>query len=158
MANAALLAAVRELNHGLTALSPWDVHIYPHQQVLSDVKAMNAALTALRLAEPDKQAALDALGGTYLTWYGVNFSYPVFLWELTRRAPGYYRITWGGQGQLPYPVDVMPEYRAIEAGGYLGAATALTIKRDFYLGDLTMRVEQMTSVLESVTAQIDALK
>ena len=69
-----------------------------------------------KLPTPDEAAALTALGGTYMTWYGINFSYPVFLKEISRHDPHYYRINWGGQGQLPKPLDVMPEHRMIEAG------------------------------------------
>ena len=156
--NEALLAIEKDLNSNLTALSPWDATIYPHQQVLADVQGMNAALAAIKLASPDKDTALTALGGTYLTWYGIDFSYPVFLKELTRHDPGYYRINWGGQGQLPRPLDIMPEYRMIEAGEYGGAIIGLTTQCDYSLGDLDKRLARMAGVLESVTAQIDALQ
>jgi Iap family predicted aminopeptidase len=158
VANATLLAAVKDLNHGLTALSPWDASIYPHQQALSDVQALNTALAAITPPAKDTQAALDALGGTYLTWYGINFGYTTFLWELTRRAPGYYRITWGGQGQLPGPLDVMPEYRTIQAGMYIGALTGLTMKRDANCDGLSLRITRMSSVLERATARINTLR
>ena len=59
----------------MTALSPWDATIYPHQQVMGDIQGMQAAVAALS-GPVDTDAAFSALAGTYLTWYGVNFSLP----------------------------------------------------------------------------------
>ena len=141
----------------MTALTPWDATIYPHQQVMWDVEGMNAAIAALQADPVDTDAAYGALTGTYLTWYGINFSYPVFLKELTRHDPGYYRINWGGQGHLPKPVDVMPEWGLIGAGDYAGAISGLEAERDYYLSDLNVRLGDMAKVLEKVTPQVEAL-
>ena len=156
-ANPVLLRVEKKINRGMTALTPWDVTIYPHQQVMWDVEGMNAAIAALSADPVDADAAFTALSGTYLTWYGMNFSYPVFLQELTRRDPAYYRINWGGQGHLPKPLDVMPEWRQIGTGDYAGAISGLKTERDFYLSDLNVRLGDMARVLEKVTPQIEAL-
>ena len=115
-ANPVLLKVEKKINRAMTALTPWDATIYPHQQVMWDIQGMQAAVTALSDDPVDTDAAFSALTGTYLTWYGASFSYPVFLKELTRHDPDYYRINWGGQGHLPEPLDVMPEWQLIAAG------------------------------------------
>lgn len=157
-ANPVLLKVEKKVNKAMTALSPWDVTIYPHQQVMWDIEGMQAAVAALNDDPVDTATAFGALTGTYLTWYGANFSYPVFLKELTRRDPDYYRINWGGQGHLPEPLDVMPEWQLIAAGDYSGAIAGLEDEIAYRAGDLTERVDAMAATLEKVTPMIESLQ
>jgi len=157
--NSGLLEIEKAINVGFTALSPADddATIYPHQALLKDAQAVNAALAALRAAKPDAAAALKALEGTYLTRLGVVFSYPVYLKHIGRLDPGYGRITWGAQGQLPKPLDIMPQYRKIQAGDYAGAIAELETVRRSLLGALDQRLTEMAGVLERVTPRIEGL-
>lgn len=100
-ANRALLAIERVINHNFTALTPYDLTIYPHEQVLGDTQGINAALASLQASPVAADAALDALVGTYLTWYGINFSHEAYLWEIERHDPDYYRINWGVRASCP---------------------------------------------------------
>jgi hypothetical protein len=157
--NVGLLAVEKALNSAFTALSPADddITVYPHQAVLRDVRGIAAALVALTPSKPDPAAALRALGGTYLTRLGLAFSYTVYQKNISRLDPGFDRINWGGQGHLPKPLDVMPQYRKIQAGDHAGARTDLEAKRQFLLIELNERLEKMAGVLEWVTPRIEAL-
>ena len=106
----------------------------------------------------DASGALANLENVALTWNGISFSYPVYLQELTRHAMSYYRIDWGAQGKQVNYVDVMPQYRSIQAGDYADALAALVPMRNAEVADLNARLVKMCGVLESVTPQIDALK
>jgi hypothetical protein len=156
-ANKVFLAAAKTANANLTALDMLDNVIYPHQQVLADVQGLDAAIAALTAGTPDADAALQALSATYMTWYGMNFSYPVYIHEISRRDPDYGRIGWGGTGQLPIPLDVMPEYRMIESGHYAAAAQGLADKRAVQVGDLNRRLTHMAASLETTTALLAGL-
>ena len=157
--NAGLLEVERAVNSGLTALSPPDddATIYPHQLVLRDLQGINAALAALKAPRPDRAAALKALAGVCFTRLGLVFSYPVYQKHLERLDPGYGLITWGGQGQLPKPLDVVPQYRMIEAGKVTTVVAELEAKRRALLEDLNMRLARMAGLLEQVTPRIEAL-
>ena len=157
--NGGLLEIEKELNSRLTALSPADddATIYPHELVLRDAQGLAAALDALKSPRPDRPAALKALAGTYLTRLGLLFSYPVYLKQLARLDPDFERITWGGQGRLPKPLDVIPEYREIEAGDYQGAMTSLEAKRRTLLDELNRRLDEMADAIEHATQRLESL-
>jgi len=155
-ANGSLLEIERAINAGFTALSPAedDATVYPHQAVLKDAQGINAALAALRAPAPDAAAALKALEGTYLTRIGIVFSWPVYLKHIARLDPGHELITWGAQGQLPEPLDVIPEYRKIQSGDIAGAIEGLEAKRGELTRELNQRLAGMAGLLEQVTPRI----
>jgi len=157
--NAGLLAVEKALNSAFTALSPADddITVYPYQSVLRDLRKVDAALAALTGGRPDPAAALKALSETYLTRLGFDFSHPVYLKHISRLDPGFDRINWGGQGHLPKPLDVMPQYRKIQAGDHAGARTDLEAKRRRLIIELNERLEKMAGVLEWATPRIEAL-
>jgi len=155
--NTKLLAIEKTMNSNWTALGPFDGTIYPHQQVLVNVEGLKTAVDELQKAAPDKDTALGGLGNVDLTWYGQNFSHEVYVKELTRHDPGYYRITWGGQGHLPVPLDVMPEYRQIEAGQFAPALAALQPYLAAEVSDLTARLQAISDVLATLATQLDAV-
>jgi Iap family predicted aminopeptidase len=158
--NDGLLEVEKVLNSSFTALSPADddATVYPHQAVLRDAQGINAALAVLAAGQPDPAAALKALAGTYMTRFGISFSYPVYLKQLTRLEPDFPRLTIGGQGQLPEPLDVIPQYRKIEAGDYAGAIMELETKRLTQLSQLDVRLARMAGILEWAIPRIDALR
>lgn len=157
--NSELLAAERTINSAFTALSPADddITVYPYQSVLRDLRKVDAALASLKAARPDPAAALKALSEAYLTRLGLAFSYPVYQKHLSRLDPGFDRIYWGGQGHLPEPLDVMPQYRKIESGDHTGAVAELESKQRNLLRELNGRLEKMAGVLEWATPRIGAL-
>jgi hypothetical protein len=158
--NAALLAVDKILNSGLVALSPAedDATVYPYQAVLRDLRGLSAALTALKGSPPDKPAALKALAGTYLTRLGIAFSYQAYLKQIARLDPSFERIAWGSMGHLPRPLDVVPQYRLIEAGEFRRAATELEPKRQALLADLDSRLAGIADVLERAAGLVPRLK
>ena len=149
-ANAALLDVEKVLNSGLTAVSPAedDATVYPYQPILRDLRGISSALAALRSAPPDKAAALKALSGVYLTRHGIAFSHPVYRKQIARLDPAFERVAWGAQGHLPRPLDVVPEYRQIEAGENGRAIASLEPKERSLAAELDARLDRMADLLE----------
>jgi hypothetical protein len=154
IANAALLDAEKILNKGLTAVSPAedDATVYPYQAVLKDLRGITAALAALQPARPDKAAALKALMGVYLTRQGVVFSHRAYQRQIARLDPAFERIAWGALGKLPRPLDVVPQFRLIEAGETARAAGELRPVREALAAELDVRLGRMAEVLEQAAA------
>ena len=157
-ASAQLMAVEKLLSSNLTALSWWDDTIYPHEQVLWDLQGVNAAIAALDRSQPQAKAALDALAGVGYSYYGLLASEPVYLHELARHDPGYWAIAWGGQGHLPEPIDVMPEYRLAEAGDAWAALIGLRSERARQIEQLDGRLTRIAEVLEAATPQVEAVR
>ncbi len=156
--NAGLLAIEKELLAGFTCLDVWEGTIYPHEQVLLDVKSLDTALAELAKVRPNPVRATTALGNVSQTWYGPYFSPEVYAWELTRHQPDSPNLYFGELGKVPRLWNVMPQYRMIEAGGFAEAKAGLQPMRAAALADLNVRLATMCAVLESVTPQIDALR
>ena len=154
--NAQLVDIEKALCGNLTALDWWDGTTIPHAQVLWDLEGVQAALAALP-GDPD--AALAALDGVGYTYYGTEFSRAVFLKEQERHDPSYERIFWGGLGHLPQPIDVMPAYDVITAGGDMTPAVdMLTAIEADKLAELEARLADLCDLLEAVTPQVDAVQ
>jgi aminopeptidase YwaD len=157
--NRSLLAIWRKFNHGVMGLSPWQVSGYRHEHVLLNVQALNDAIAALQKGSPDTDAALSALGGVDLTYYGTLLSHPVYAHLLTRLDPSYSAVAWGAQGNPVWPVlDVMGQYNAIDDGTWNAATiTQLQTMRDAELADLNTRLDAMSTALEWVVPKLDSL-
>ena len=155
-ANAGLLSVAKDINSGLTALSPADddVTVYPHQALLKEAQGLRKALVALAATKPDRAAALEALAGTGTTRFGIRFSYPVYQKQLLRLAPGFPRLGFGELGRLPDPLDIMPQYRKLESGDTAGAVPELEAALRARLSLLDGRLEEMAAVLERVNARV----
>ena len=156
--SARLMAIEKLLSSNFTALSWWDDTIYPHEQVLWDLQGVNAAIGALDRSQPQARAALDALAGVGYSYYGLLASEPVYLHELNRHDPDYWAIAWGGQGHLPQPIDVMPEYRLVGSGDYDAALEGLYAERGSQIGQLNERLAAIADVLAAATPQVNALR
>ena len=78
--------------------------------------------------------------------------------EIRHHDPGYYNITWGGQGQLPEPLDIMREYHMIQAGNYGGRHRRSEREARPANQRLNGRLGRIAGTLETVTPQIDALQ
>jgi Iap family predicted aminopeptidase len=160
VANAARLEVEKILNSGLTAVSPADddATVYPYQSVLRDLRGVMAALAALQSKPVDRAAALLALSDVYLTRQGILFSHAAYLKHIARLDPAFERIAWGAQGQLPRPLDVVPQYRQIEAGMAGAAMAALEAVRQALAAELDARLARMAVLLEDAAgAAADAL-
>jgi Iap family predicted aminopeptidase len=153
-----LMDVAKVVDGNLTALDWWDETIYPHEQVQRDLQLVNAAIAALEKPNPNSPAALAALADVGYTFYGVTFTPPVYLHELDRHDPDYANISWAGQGHLPQPIDVMPEYRQIVAGEVTTAIDDLTAERARQIVQLDGRLTTMSAVLESATAKLEAIR
>jgi Iap family predicted aminopeptidase len=153
-----LLEVEKRLNRNFTALSWWDDTIYPHEQVLSDLQGVNSAVADLQHPNPQQGPALRALDGVGYTWYGTNFSPIVYYHELDRHDPGYWGISWAGEGHLPKPVDVMPEYWDIQQGDYQAALGGLLAEQALQKAELDLRLATMADVLEPLPALIETMR
>ena len=153
--NAKLIAIQKTIYTNLSGLTVYEGPTYPFEQVLWDTEALQATIN--HLGASDKAAALAALVNVGLTVQGIELSPEVYAYELTRHDPNYYRVTWGGQGRLPAFLNVVPQYRMIEAGQFSAASDALSPVLQAEQGDLTARSAAMAAAIRSVTSQIEAL-
>ena len=148
----------KRLNSSFASLNAWDYNCYPHEQVLNDVQCLEAAIAALQAQPADTATALDALSGVALTSYGLMLDQPVYLHDLMRRDPAYYRVDWGGEGHLVDYLNVVPQYDAIQAGTWTTGTVAqlhAMLTRD--LRDLNARLDAMTATLQAVTPVVQTL-
>jgi hypothetical protein len=155
--NAQLLEIARRLNDDLSALDWLENNIYPHQQVLADTQSMQATIAELGKATPDPATAVGTISGIGLNWYGVSFSHPVYVKDLQRHRQSYYRIAWGGQGQLERYQDLTPEVALIQAGNYAAAQTSLIAKAQTLVADLDERLADMAELLDELTPSVEDL-
>ena len=86
-------------------------------------------------------------------------SHPVYLQVMSHLDPSYDRVTWGGQANPVWPLlDVMPQMAAIQAGTWDAQTVGeLTAMRDQALSDLDARLGAMSTAVEQMTTQINAL-
>ena len=160
--NQALLAIEKSLNSNLTALDVWDDTIYPFQQSMTDLEAMQAAVDALEKTPIAYRDAVDALGGVNCAWYGLYFSYPVYYTNLLQRQPGYVHANMADLGRMAMFVDVIPERNAVRAARSTktvptAAIDSLKAKIAAEQADIKGRLETLTSVLNGATGQIKAI-
>ncbi len=160
--NQALLALEKSLNANLTALNVWDETIYPFQQSMTDLEAMQAALDALEKTPIAYRDAIEALGGVNCAWYGLYFSYPVYYTNLLQRQPGYVHANMADLGQMAMFVDVIPERDAVRAARATktvptAAIASLQAKIAAEKADIKVRLQTLTSVLNGATGQIKAI-
>jgi hypothetical protein len=156
--NDGLKGVTVDLNKALTGLGCWDETFYPHQQTLVDLQYLNKAIGQLEQPNPVAGNVLTSLSWIGATWYGMYFSEPVWERELERREPDYPRLNWAEYGHIPLFIDVMPQYRQVEAGEFAAARAGLLATRAVEVADLEARLEAMSATLESVTPRIDALR
>ena len=145
-----LLQAAAKSLVGYTALDAWDYTCYPHQQTLWDIQYMDAALAALTADPADPEAAAEAVTSVGSNWLGTLFSPSVYLYDLTRHDPDYYRVTWGALGKQVAQFDMSPVLARIEAGDYAGAAAKVQRMRDADVLSLRMRVNDLIEASESL--------
>ncbi len=161
--NTGLRAVEKAIGTGFTALDAWDSQVYPHQQVLSDVQYLNAAITDLEASTPGAKDArtrnaLKQLSNVALTGYGLWLSPDVYKAELARRTPTYYRADWGAQGHLIDYLNVIPEMTDISSGDWKhNTIVSLRNMAKSDTNDLEKRIDDMTTVLTSVTTQLNSL-
>jgi Iap family predicted aminopeptidase len=158
-ANAALLAIQKELHSNLTALDAWDYTVYPFTQGMTDLSGMQGAVDALTASKISYKDALRALDLVNLTWYGTNFSYPVYYTNLLQRQPGYEHANMADLGRMAMKLDIIPEYWAIGAARAsktvpTEAIASLQAKIAAEKADIESRLQKLTGVLRGVTKQI----
>ena len=161
-ANTALLAIEKALNSNLTGLNVWDDTIYPFQQSMTDLEAMQAAVDALEKTPVAYRDAVNALGGVNCSWYGLYFSYPVYYTNLLQRQPGYVHANMADLGRMAMFVDVIPERNQVRSARSTktvptAAIVSLKAKIAAEKADIESRLSALTSVLQGVTAQIKAI-
>jgi hypothetical protein len=158
-ANTALLAIQKNLHSNLTALDVWDTTVYPFMQGMADLTGMQAAVAALTKKSISYKDALRALDWVNLTWYGSNFSYPVYYTNLLQRVPGYAYANMANLGHMAMTLDIIPEYNAIGTARATktvpsAAIDSLKAKIAAEQADIEGRLEGLAVVLSGVTKQI----
>jgi Iap family predicted aminopeptidase len=156
--NRALLRIEKILGSNLTTLSPEVTAVYPHQELLVNAQNIQEALEALQSSPVDAEAARQALADVFLTAVGLHFSEPVYRTEMSWIDPNYERIGYGGEGHVVPPIDVLPEFRQVEAGNTSAAVAGLLEKKGAQIEELNTRLSQMSEVLERVAPEIEALQ
>ena len=169
------LAAVQAYwNTHLTGLDAWDYQAYPFQQTLYDVQNLDLALAHLKATPVEKDAALEDLGAVCITWYGLEFGEDAYAANLVRYLPDYPQITWAGQVDGAWHVDIMDEIAKVESGDIQGAIADLTTVRGqeldgvqipaydgngmVHIDGLAERVTAMTAALNAMTPMVEALQ
>ena len=160
--NQALLAIEKSLNSNLTGLDVWDDTIYPFQQSMTDLTAMEAAVTALTKKPVAYNKAMAALAEVNCAWYGVYFSYPVYYVNLLQRQPGYVHANMADLGRMAMFADVIPEREAVRSARAAktvptAAIESLRAKIAGEKADIENRLSTLTSVVKSATGQIKAI-
>ena len=172
--NKGLAAEQAYWNTHLTGLDAWDYQAYPFLQTLYDVQDLDLALAHLKASPAETEAALEDLGAVCVTWYGLEFGEDAYAANLVRYLPDYPQITWGGQVDGPWHVDIMDEIAEIQSGDVQGAIAGLTAVREqevagvqlpaydgngmIHIDGLSERVTAMTAALQAMTPMVDALK
>ena len=144
------LAVTALLNHNLASFASRfeEFTVFPHEQVLWDATAVRDALAALRSDPAQPSLALEKLTASPLTKVGLVFSPSVYHRELAKRAPGFPRLQWGEQAQLPPSLDLVPACRKIQSGDTAGAIAELEVRRAALLAELDARMTRMADTLE----------
>ena len=160
--NEALLAIEKTLNSNLTALDVWDDTIYPFQQSMTDLEAMQAAVDALSKTPVAYRDAINTLGAVNCAWYGIYFSYPVYYTNLLQRQPGYVHANMADLGHMAMFVDVIPERNEVRSAKSTqtvptAAIISLQAKIAAEKTDIESRLQTLTGVLDGATAQIKAI-
>lgn len=153
-ANASLMQIEKKINKAFLSLGPNDDVMWAHEQLLSDLENINAALAALE-GTPDPGTAMDALSNVYLMWYGLTFSDIPYQTYLAWHDPGW--IGYGTTANVVKPIDPLPEFKLIDDGNYADAITGLTALQAAEISDLNARLAALSTVLEDVTPEIEAL-
>ena len=153
--NRGLLGAAARLNRSLAALDRRDGVSYPHRTQLSELQRLGAAVDCCRAGAT--AAALESLSAVSLTATGRRFSPATYRRFLARLSPSYDRLGPAAWGRLPSYADVLPEYRAVQAGRCEEAAAGLEAKRASALADLEERLGAVADALLRAAADLDAL-
>lgn len=158
MADRRSLAVTALLNHNLTSFASRfeECTVFPHEQVLWDATAVRDALAALRAEPAQPTLALEKLTASSLTTIGLVFSSSVYHRELAKRAPGFPRLQWGEQAQLPPPLDLVPSCRLVQSGNTAGAIVELEARRAELLTELNARLARMATTVEQATGRLRA--
>jgi hypothetical protein len=172
--NDGLAAAESYWNTHLTGLDAWDYQAFPFQQTLYDVQNLDLAIAHLGATPAETDAALEALAAVCITGYGIEFGQEAYTQNLVRYMPDYPQITWGGQVNGAWHVDILSEIAQVQDGDLQGAIAGLTTVRDgelngvqvpayegngmVHIDGLIERVTDMTAALNAMTAMVDALK
>ena len=159
VANKKLLHIVKRMDHSWTALAADGSVWYPHQQVLKDTKAINAALAAL--AASDGTAASNALMGVALTGLFAGYSDAAYARILELHQPWSPNVTWNED----WDADAHGSHPEREAGAKLiaqgdlaGAASALAPMQASEQRLLNERVVEMCDSLDWISAHIATVK
>ena len=160
--NTALLEIEKELGAGFTGLTVLGDPAYPHQEVLADVKHLNAAISALDQSVPKPGTAAAALREIQGTFAVDSFDDEVYRRHILRMAPGTTRLR-GEQAHLAPLLDVIDEYHAVQTASWQTAeeldqlVAQLEVMRDAEVIDLNARLDGMSAVLEDATPLVQGL-
>ena len=155
--NDKLLRLEKTIDGNLTGLDSWDATVYPYQQVLWNIEALDRAIGALAGSSPDTAAALDAITSVDRNSIAVNFGPASVDYNLGILDPGFDRLCFGESAHLPPVIDLTRQYHQIEAGQITGPLARLKAVRTSQVPVLSRRLARMAQVLEAVTPTIQHL-
>ena len=162
-ANTALLAIEKEIGAGFTGLTVLGDPAYPHEEVLADVKHLNAADLGPRPVGAQagrRGGGAPRIQGTFAV---DSFNDDVYRQHLRRMVPGYYRLAWGEQAHLAPLLDVIDQYHAAQTASWQSdeeldqLIARLKTMRDADMVELNARLDDMSAVLENVTPLVQGL-
>lgn len=151
-----LMAIEKEYCNGTLALSIWEEQILPFQQVAYDAAMLAATIEACEAGR--KGPALESLVEVSNTWNAYFVDEEVAVADAARWAPDYPKLTWGAQSHLPPVLNVWPQYELIGKGKLDKARSQLEPVYESEVAELDKRLDELSDVLESLTAKAAAVK
>ncbi|MGN6678921.1 MAG: M28 family peptidase [Streptosporangiaceae bacterium] len=169
------LSALQRLWHqNLSGIDPRDAYVtFPFEQTVSDIEHILAAIAHLEAGPANADAAIGELQQVGLTAVGLEFSSEVYETVLRRYLPDYYMISWGGQVNQFWHVDITAEVRRVQAGDLKSAARSLKAvaadavkgvnvpgaqSSSVHIDGLNERLAHVTASLKTMTPIVDELR
>ncbi|HMK91902.1 MAG TPA: M28 family peptidase [Thermoleophilia bacterium] len=171
--NDGLFQVEEQWNTHLTGLDIWDYQAYPFQQTMWDAETLQAAIGYLQAVPADGDNAATVLSDVGMTWYGDVFGPEVYAKELVRHQPDYELVTWAGQVDRPWAMNLQHELDEIDASQYSAALADLqailateidgghvtgATPAGFEFDGLNARLVDMTTTLNALTLSVKSLK
>jgi Iap family predicted aminopeptidase len=159
--NQHLLDIEKTLNEGLVSMNSWYYvrwmvgEVLPHHAVLNHIIGIEASLEALKKDDPDISGALKALQSIGFTEVGLGVSHSTYRKVLKQVHPSNPRVFNHEIGKLPVPIDVIPEYRAIEKGELSKAISSLEAKYKLEIIQINRRLREMGFVIEDSNSLLE---
>ncbi len=153
-------AAARIIEDDYTSLHVNEGTVGPHQQVQQDL--VNLEATIAWLEQGSAVQALAALSNVGINGFAAIEGRALFDLDLLYRDPNYPKVSWAGTGQYPPLLDLYDVWHSIQAKGQAGMqdfSAEIAELSSYVPSEIAVyreRIDQVTSILDRATAELDA--